>query len=287
MKKVFLTFADKRLHRSLNRLTLEAKGMNLYDEIIPADESFLDQNFKNQFSDKLKTSIRGFGYWCWKPQIIKQVLDGLNEGDLLQYTDVGCRLNYQGKPRLLEYFEIVSTDEIGILAFQNIPPTGKLNHDGRRLLDLIDSQWTKGDLIDYFSVRNKPEILETPTIGSGIIFIKKGASSRALINDWLKVYETEFSLADDSQSKTPNIDGFIENRHDQAIFSLLCKIRGVRTISAYEYWYPKEDNLKKADWVALSKMPIHAKRDKDYGLIMNVNEFMKAKLKGLARRLGL
>lgn len=287
MKKVFLTFADRRLYRSLNRLSIEAQNMNLYDEIIAADESFLDQDFKSQFSDKLKSGIRGFGYWCWKPQIIKQVLDQLNEGDILQYTDVGCRLNPQGRPRLLEYFEIASMDEMGILAFQNIPPTGRLCHDGRKLLNLIDSQWTKGDLVDYFSVRNNPEILESPTIGSGIFFIKKSVQSHSLINDWLKVYETEFKLADDSPSISPNLDGFIENRHDQAIFSLLCKIRGARTISAYEYWYPKVDNLKKSDWDALAYMPIHAKRDKDYGMILNIVELMKAKLKGIKRRLAM
>lgn len=286
MKKVFLTFADKRLHRSLARISSEARHLNFYDEIIAADESFLDKDFKKYFSEKLTGNVRGFGYWCWKPQIIKQVLDNLDDGDILQYTDVGCRLNAQGKTRLMEYFELVSKDPIGILAFQNITPSEPLIYDGRKLLDLIDSHWTKGDLIDYFSVRGRPEIIETPTIGAGIFFLRKGADSCALISDWLKVYETQFSLADDSPSKSPNLPGFIENRHDQGIFSLLCKTRGVQTISAYEYWYPKISDLKQADWASLSNMPIHAKRDKDYGPIINGLEFIKAKLQGLRRRLG-
>jgi hypothetical protein len=241
----------------------------------------------DKFFDKLKGNVRGFGYWCWKPQIIKQVLDHLDDGDILQYTDVGCRLNIQGKTRLMEYFELASQDPLGILAFQNIAPSGPLIHDGRQLLGLIDSHWTKGDLIDYFAVRDRPEITETPTIGAGIFFLKKGADSCALISDWLKVYETQFALADDSPSKSPNLGGFIENRHDQGIFSLLCKTRGVYTISAYEYWYPKINDLRHADWASLANMPIHAKRDKDYGLIINGLEFIKAKLHGLRRRLGL
>jgi len=31
-------------------------------------------------------------------------------------------------------------------------------------------------------------------------------------------------LVDDSPSVLPNADGFIENRHDQSVFSLLCKM---------------------------------------------------------------
>jgi hypothetical protein len=71
-------------------------------------------------------------------------------------------------------------------------------------------------------------------------------------------------LIDDTPSSSPNKYGFIEHRHDQAIFSLLCIKYKVLTVSAYEYWYPKKGSLQiiAPDWAALKEFPIHAKRDK-------------------------
>jgi hypothetical protein len=42
-------------------------------------------------------------------------------------------------------------------------------------------------------------------------------------------------------------------------------------LSAYEYWYPMKNVKKlKPDWLALEEFPIHAKRDKDYGMLTNI-----------------
>ena len=32
---------------------------------------------------------------------------------------------------------------------------------------------------------------------------------------------------DDTPSQSPNLSGFIENRHDQSVFSILTKLRGI------------------------------------------------------------
>lgn len=264
MNKVFLSFADSRMHRSSTRISRQAKELNLYDQIITTDENSLNAEFTNKFIEKLIPGSRGFGHWCWKPQIILQTLRNMEDGDILQYTDVGCHLNPQGKARLLEYFEMADKSESGILAFQAKPPEFPFIHDGRPLLDLSDFKWIKGDLLDYFSVRNYSAITNSPSIGAGIVFIKKCPASIKIIQQWLDVFSTNFSLLDDSPSKSENLPGFIEHRHDQAIFSLLCKLNNIKTISAYEYWYPKK-NSSKPDWRALNRFPIHAKRDKDLG----------------------
>jgi hypothetical protein len=36
---------------------------------------------------------RGYGYWIWKSQIIKQHMDLLNDGEILLYCDAGSQLN--------------------------------------------------------------------------------------------------------------------------------------------------------------------------------------------------
>jgi hypothetical protein len=274
MKIYFLAFATSDLFKSLKRIRFQASNMGIYNEIYTWTESNLERRYFLKNKDKLIIGSRGFGYWSWKPQIIKQALENLHEGDVLQYTDAGCHLNLRGKSRLIEYIQLTKTSESGILAFQGRVPDHPLSFDIQRTpLDLEDRKWVKGDLLDYFAIRDNQEVLSSPTIGAGIIFIRKCNKSVEIINKWSEVIDRDFSLIDDTPSKSNNPKGFIENRHDQAIFSILCKINSVDTLSAYEYWYPLK-NKKKPDWSMLKNYPIHAKRDLDYGVIKNLQKLI-------------
>lgn len=284
MKKIFLSFADSRMANSLKRIKKQAHGIGVYDEVMICNELDLDQQFRAAMSSYLQPAIRGFGYWSWKPAIILQALQKMNDGDVLQYTDAGCHLNKNGISRLMDYFDMAQNSPCGILAFQGIPPQGLLEYDGRDLLPLEEYKWTKGDLLDFFKVRGNEEIIYTPTITAGVIFIKKCEKSVSIINEWKSVFLKDFSLADDSPSAAPNLPGFIEHRHDQAIFSIICKTSKASTVSCYEYWYPKVNKLK-PDWDALKYFPIHARRDKDLGFFRNATNFVRKvviKLKRLA-----
>jgi len=266
LKTYFLTFASSDLENSLYRITKEAKNLNFYDYIFSYTENDLDANFKIIFNEYLKFGTRGFGYWSWKPQIILQVLDKMNEGDILQYSDVGCHLNTKGLDRLSQYFEITKKTVNGILAFQNKLPEYPLKYDGREMLNYLEYEWVKADLIEYFNVRNNLNIINTPTIGATVIFIRKCDASIEIIKKWLNTIKFDFKLIDDTKSKSPNSEGFIEHRHDQAIFSILCKLNNVDTLSAYEYYYPSKENLNIPDWSMVTNFPIWAKRDKKFTL---------------------
>lgn len=257
--------------------------MGLFDEIHILQESDLDEGFKSKYKDKLKPNIRGFGYWAWKPKAIKQILSQMDDGDLLLYLDVGCNLNGAGKKRLGEYFEIVAMAASGVLGFQAVPPELPLVYDGRPLLDLRERVWTKGDVLDYFSVRHNPKIVDTQQFGSGVILLRKCQDSERLIDEWLDAVYWSFSALDDTPSVSPNLEGFIEHRHDQSILSILCKLHNVDRLSAYEYWYPSKSG-KGADWGALEFMPIHAKRSLDFGPANNLRRYFKNRVHGLKKR---
>lgn len=260
MKKIFLSFADMRMTLALKRINSQAQNLKIYDQIIIANEFNLDINFREKYKNYLNTSHRGFGYWIWKPQIILQILNQLEDGDLLQYTDAGCHLNKKGKERLIEYFEILRKSQFGILGFQAIPPS--FHNNKVKLPDLMEYKWCKGDLIDYFGVREFKSIMETQSIGATVIFIKKNDKTVDFIKKWIKVYETNMNLIDNSPSIIKNYDGFIEHRNDQSIFSILGKISKIDIISAYEYYYPNYIIPTLPNWKILKKYPIHAKRDK-------------------------
>lgn len=271
MKKIFLTFADQRMSRALQRIQNQAIAMRTYDFIVLANEYSLNLDFREQFSEYLKPGIRGFGYWSWKAQIILQTLHQMNDGDLLQYTDAGCHLNPKGRKKLNEYFLKAQNSQSGILAFQAIPPT--FHNQKIKLLDLREDRWCKGDLCDAFDVRTCPNIIETQAIGAGIIFVKKCDESLKILTSWLNVYKDNFNLIDDSVSKSANPPGFVEHRHDQSIFSILAKLNKVEIASAYEYWYPNGKRKIGPDWDILSEYPIHAKRDRGMHWLAKMYEF--------------
>ena len=272
-RKFFLSFGDSRMHRSARRLRAQANKMQYYDEVKIYDERALNNQFYNRFKSKLVLGSRGFGYWCWKPQIILQLLNEMKENDLLQYSDIGCHLNPNGIDRLNYYFNMTDVSKTAVFAFKSVAPKYPLVYDQRKLLDLVEYKWTKGDLFDYFNIRNNTNITHTQSYGATNLFLKKCTKSINFIQEWLEVIYSNFSLIDNSQSNSPNFPGFVEHRHDQSILSILCKKYNVSFASSYEYWYPKAQNPYKPDWKSLNSFPIHKKRDKNLGFINQIYEF--------------
>jgi len=286
-----VSFADSRLRRSLVRLGKQGRSMDVFNAIHMITENDLPFDFVERFKDKLIPGSRGFGYWSWKPEAILMSLQKMNFGDCLVYVDAGCHLNVRGRKRLLEYLEILKEQETGIVAFQASPPSGEnssLLYDGRKLFDQPNCRWIKGDLLDYFGVRNDPSVVNDQAIGAGIILIRKCEQAISVIQEWQQIIYQRFDLLDDTPSASPNLPGFVEHRHDQAIWTMLCLKHGIKTLSAYEYWYPTKDSgysgKLKPDWDALDEFPIHARRDKDLGFVRNTIEGIKRRIaRGLAK----
>jgi hypothetical protein len=256
-----ISFASSDMKKSLNRLSKQAKKFEFFDTIQMYNDTDLERDFRENFSQFLHIGSRGYGYWIWKPTIILKGLSKLKAGESLLYVDAGCHLNVRGKMRMLDYVRFLDTSEIGILAFQNKNPEAPFNYDGRELLNLPDGDWIKGDLLDYFDVRYASKITKTQTIGAGIILVKNIPKAVSFLEDWEEHMQNNLHLLDDTPSKSPNLVGFCEHRHDQAFFSIMAKNARIPTISSSEYWYPKKNSLE-PDWEALCDFPIHARRDK-------------------------
>jgi len=126
MSRVFLSFASSDYRTSLRRIERQAKRVALFDRVICADETYLDSDFRDGFRDLMVKGTPGYGYWCWKPQIILQTLRDMKPGDVLLYCDAGCHINANGLPRLKEYFEFASQSPSGIVAFKSGIPTPEL-----------------------------------------------------------------------------------------------------------------------------------------------------------------
>lgn len=85
------------------------------------------------------------------------------------------------------------------------------------------------------------------------VFLKKNPLTESLIRDWLHVFYDHLHLADNTPSASPNLPGFVENRYDQSIFSILCKLRGITTLDGSETYAE--------NWEQLSLFPFQDRRD--------------------------
>ena len=99
---------------------------------------------------------------------------------------------------------------------------------------------------------------------AGCFFIKKSKNSISFINEWLDIFYQRFDLVDDTESKLKNLNGFIENRHDQSVFSLLCKKYNLDSFSAYDCDWAYLNNER--TWIHNRKSPFLAKRDLKFNI---------------------
>lgn len=258
---VMTTFASKSLAPAMERLTRQASSMGIFDDIIQYDETMLDDNFRARFKFKLSESIRGFGYWCWKPQVAFQALDRVRDGDVLLYLDAGCHLNSQGKRRLEEYVDMLSP-ETPILAFKY---NGSSNDDTlktRAVPQWTNDAWTKEDLFATLGVGHDAPLRTDQTYHATAFMLLNVPLARKFLSEWIEVFTKDWAMIDDSPSVLQNGPLFKEHRHDQSIFSILCNRYPVVSIDAREI-ICLSTNQKKFDWNVLSKYPIHARRDRD------------------------
>ena len=271
-KAWFVTFADSRMKQPLRRICKQAEAMGFSpDRILAMTERDLDKDFKEKMAERLVKGSRGFGYWCWRPNVVLQALRKMDEGEILLYADAGCHLNVHGLPRLREYLKMV--DESEMLAFQGRSLLGTSKYDPLHHFNHI-GQWTKGDVLDYFGVREDAEVLNSGQYSGGVFLLKKTSRTIAFYERYQAIAENHFSFFDDSPSKSGNAPGFREHRHDQAVFTLLCMKEGVKTLSTCEYGiytnlaperYRGDRSWSRLGFDDMNEFPVHAMRDTTFG----------------------
>ena len=207
-KKWFITFGagGDNYVAAGNRLIAQVQELGIFDNIILYTENDLIQDsYWEKHKDFIANNKRGYGYWLWKPYIIKKTLDLMNKDDILLYLDSGCEVHISKKNRMFTFFEYVKQDYIiGCPADTN-----------------LERKWTKRDLFEFFSM-NTMEYLDSVQQQAGALLLLKNDKVTSFVNEW---YNTgcQYHLIDDTPSLLENTSDFIEHRHDQSIYSLLLK----------------------------------------------------------------
>jgi len=230
MKKVFITFGggSDNYYQAVKKITNQAKKIDLFDEIV----GFTDTDLKNNFPDFwnkhfnfILNNKRGYGYWIWKSFIIQQKLKELKDGDILLYLDTGCDINYNNKAMMEELFELTNKHEM-------------INSNAQR-----EIMWTKRDLYDIIKIDDNKK--NTIQVQGGIVMLKKCSKIIKLIDEWVELC-ADYHNIDNSPSIKENYPEFKEHRHDQSIYSLLCKKYGYDN-------YLIENYFKNSTYISLAE----------------------------------
>lgn len=201
-----INFADENFKSSQKFNSMMAKRYGA-DRVIEYSPSDIDSEFKKK-NEAIWNNKRGCGYWIWKPYITSKTLEIMNDGDYLMYMDSGACI----------------IDDIHILI-------DVLEHDNTDImlfcLHSLEKNYSKRDALILMDC-DEPEYTETPQRCATYFLLKKSERSTKFIEEWLKYAQDRRIITnEDNVMKMPNYEGFVENRHDQTIFSLLSKKWGI------------------------------------------------------------
>ncbi len=210
MQIVLVNYADEnfKVRRRLSVASAKKFGIK---RIVTWDRP---QLLKTDFYLKNKLILdqpRGSGYWLWKPYIILDSLQKLNDGDVLVYLDCGLKFALNPSPLV----ELCKSSTTGILICDNRP--------------VLNCWFTKRDV---FTVLNSDSetYWNSFQVMAGFMLVRKSDSSVSFVSEWLKTCEINNLITDDpSQCGLPELPGFVEHRHDQSLLSVLVKKKEMET----------------------------------------------------------
>lgn len=210
--KYFLTFSGgaKNYYDAGIRIMNQARNIKLFDSLIHITDNDLknDPEFWPKHSQFIENNKIGYGYWIWKPYIIKKTMEKLKDNDILLYCDAGCEIDARDKSKIEHVFKKITTD---LICGSEVHPKWG-----------CERNWCKKDLYTYLKIDDDSALLKTHQRQSGACCYLKCDKTVKLINEWYEI-ACNYHMIDDTPSIIPNLPGFREHRRDQAIFSLLTK----------------------------------------------------------------
>ena len=186
------------------------------------------ENIDHKFYEQNKEILdcpRGAGYWLWKYYFQDRILSDMGEDDILMYCDSGANFIRSADP----LFDAVRTDSRGLLCFST--PDRPNYH--------LEKMWTKKKVfsalgIDDLDPTEKMRLMNTPQIQAGFRIMRGTQFAKDFTKKCLD-YACKKELIDDIISETEDAD-FKEHRHDQSIWSVMCKLHSVTCMDDFSQW---------------------------------------------------
>jgi len=231
----FITYGDKKFAKSKKRIQKEAKAFGVFSTIKAYDPTDLPNWFCKKYAHIL-SQPRGGGYVIWRPMVINETFQKINDGDYLLFMDAGSSFNKEGMARFNEYIKMLEESEYGILSFQ--------------MNGLDERCWTTKEVFKYFNVDMNGEIALSGQHVGGIFIIKKCEHSKKFMEKYLNTILENPVLCTDYYNDKGQEKYFKDHRHEQSITSILKKQMGSVVLPDETYFQPfgSGESLKYPFW---------------------------------------
>lgn len=205
-----ILYADGHNYQ-INASKIFAASADMFDKQTIYGKNDLDALFIENYKHIL-SQTRGAGYWLWKPYVILKALNEANEGDIIFYIDCGD-LIYNN----IRQFIIDKINE----------------NDGFFLVRSIHSHlnYTKKDVFQVMEC-DREEYWNLKQMEAGYCGFRKQKETIDFVEEWLYWCKKDLLITD--YCSQANYDGFIDNRHDQSIFTNLVQKKQLKTIDIDE-----------------------------------------------------
>lgn len=229
-RSVFLSFATDAFLENRDRLCSSALLAG-FDRAISKGTQDIMGAFWEENAATL-SQRRGGGFWLWKPFIIKQVLQELDDDDVLVYSDAGRNDFYRLRRFPSNLINMVRKQPEGFLLGPSL-----IQHGPLRL-------WTKRDCLVLLD-SDKLEILCKPQIQATWSLWTKSEEAISFLDQWLAFCEDPRCLTDiENTLGLPNYMDFQDHRHDQSILTLLAYKTKAPYLDFSHYFFYRILNLR-------------------------------------------
>ena len=159
-----------------------------------------------KYHNYLSKDFPGYGYYCWKPEMVNTVLNGeFGECDGIVWIDGGCEVFNSSWTRKKFKEQIQMAEKYGYSVFE---------------LDTPENRFSKSDAIDFFSNMSKTDT--SPQVQATHFFLY-GETGKAIASAWVKAGLQGIEMFDHSSSVTGDPKNFVLHKSDQSLFSLTIK----------------------------------------------------------------
>lgn len=206
MKKVFLTFGDggDNFIAARKRIAREAVETRQFDDVFDCGWEDVSEEMRRS---PLRSYKRGCGYWSWKPDLIYSKLQALDDGDVLVYSDSG-NVVHRSRRQWRKFFNLFQSHDC---VFRRISSCG--------------FHWQRRELHEYFAKEIRPErmIRMCFNFEGSVMAFKKTPFSMQLVREWrdFVLEHPEWVRDVEGDEVRYQLPGFVENRHDQSVLTLL------------------------------------------------------------------
>lgn len=202
-------FLPNNFHAAANRVEGELKGLYPFFKILNFGIQDLNKcapRASNKYRQFLNESTQGYGYYCWKSEIVNRTLSGeFGDCDGVVWIDGGCEILKTPWTKRKFKSQIREAESSGYLVYE---------------LETPECQYTKSEAFKLFEDLDSRDM--TGQIQANFFFLY-GDLGRRISKTWSESALKNIKFLDSSNSPSGEIDIFKSHKADQSLLSLVVK----------------------------------------------------------------